>query len=192
MRRRPQTAATAKRGVLPGFDQGSTVLAEVQPFWSKLDCCKEGAIWEAGLNATPSLVWFRLDLRLRDNPALLAVRCWITRRRAARRSHHWRGCIDYARAQADSYADRPHAVASWWSRRVAHEKGMARLEGFEPPTSSFEGWRSIQLSYRRTVTYSTTMNAPLRASSLGGYLGHDGKDVTLVCVTMRQHDPDNL
>ncbi len=28
---------------------------------------------------------------------------------------------------------------------------MARPEGFEPPTTRFEAWYSIQLSYRRTI-----------------------------------------
>ena len=69
---------------------------------------------------------------------------------------------------------------------------MARLEGFEPPTSSFEGWRSIQLSYRRTVTHSTTMSVPTLRVSVHVPIRLDDKDMTLVCVTMRQHDPDNL
>jgi hypothetical protein len=69
---------------------------------------------------------------------------------------------------------------------------MARLEGFEPPTSSFEGWRSIQLSYRRTVTHSTTMNGRTLGVSVHVPITLDAKDVTLVCVTMRQRYPDNL
>ena len=34
---------------------------------------------------------------------------------------------------------------------IVPESKMARLEGFEPPTFSFEGCRSIHLSYRRVI-----------------------------------------
>jgi hypothetical protein len=36
--------------------------------------------------------------------------------------------------------------------RVIFERRLVRSEGLEPPTPSFEGWCSIQLSYERAST----------------------------------------
>jgi hypothetical protein len=38
------------------------------------------------------------------------------------------------------------------ARSEVNERRLVRSEGLEPPTPSFEGWCSIQLSYERAAT----------------------------------------
>ena len=45
------------------------------------------------------------------------------------------------------------------------EGGLARLKGFEPLTRSLEGCRSIQLSYRRPTSESSTVSARLYSTT---------------------------
>jgi hypothetical protein len=54
-----------------------------------------------------------------------------------------------------SHDQRPPVSRALPERRVTHvvgmvPRGLARSEGFEPPTPRFEVWCSIQLSYERT------------------------------------------
>src|SRR5262245_8097331 len=56
--------------------------------------------------------------------------------------------------------------------RLISERRLVRSEGLEPPTPSFEGWCSIQLSYERATAHYGTQGSRLGTQALTWHLRH--------------------